>query len=163
MAMPAFIQQFGQAQSDGTRIFTSTQTSILTAIPVVGAVIGLPLTAWMADRFGRKKTIMVGAGVGAVGAAMEVAAFELGLLTAGRAIASKSVFLLTLNKADDAHAANLNSWCSVLLLSHGLDTDIRACTSRTPRALRQPFDCPDQHGICRHFRDQLGDVLQGVQ
>lgn len=87
--MPAFIQQFGQTQADGISLFTSTQTSVITAVPVVGAVISLPLTAWSADRFGRIKTIMVAAVAGAVGAAMEVAASELGLMTAGRTVASE--------------------------------------------------------------------------
>lgn len=89
IAMPAFIQQFGETKDDGSKIFSSSQTSVLTAVPVIGAVLGLPLTAWMADRFGRTKTIMVGTMVGAIGGAMQVAASELALLTSGRAIASK--------------------------------------------------------------------------
>jgi len=90
LAMVPFINQISHTKlPDGTPYLTSTDISIMTALPVTGCVLGLPLAAKFADKYGRKKMILVGCVFSAVGSAIQTAAFGLAEIVVGRWIASK--------------------------------------------------------------------------
>ncbi|KAF5540164.1 high-affinity glucose transporter RGT2 [Fusarium mexicanum] len=94
LAMVPFINQMSHSRlPNGTPYLTSTDISIMTAIPVIGCVVGLPLAAQCADRYGRKKMMLVGCVFGAVGSAIQTAAFGLAEIVAGRWIANVAIWL----------------------------------------------------------------------
>ncbi|KAL1923453.1 uncharacterized protein VTP21DRAFT_8433 [Calcarisporiella thermophila] len=62
----------------------------------VGAFFGSMICGWFADRFGRLKAVLAGCIVLSVGAAMQSAAYELGLMISGRIVAGLGIgFLMT--------------------------------------------------------------------
>ncbi|KAG5813399.1 hypothetical protein H9Q74_012721 [Fusarium xylarioides] len=94
LAMVPFVNQMSHTHlPNGTPYLTSTDISIITALPVTGCVLGLPLAAQFADRYGRKKMILVGCIFSAVGSAIQTAAFGLAEIVVGRWIANVAIWL----------------------------------------------------------------------
>lgn len=90
IAMPAFIEKFGSPTPAGY-ILTARETSIVSSIPTIGALLGFVMIALLADRYGRKITIYIACVVGLVGMALQVAGVSLALVTVGRTIAGKEI------------------------------------------------------------------------
>ncbi|KAK5095988.1 hypothetical protein LTS08_007870 [Lithohypha guttulata] len=97
IAMPTFVANFGTLTPEGY-LLTARDTSIVSSIPTVGAVLGFVMIALMADRFGRKVTIYTGCVIGLVGMVLQTIGVSLAVLTVGRTIAAMSTFV-TLNMA----------------------------------------------------------------
>ncbi|ENH69193.1 High-affinity glucose transporter RGT2 [Fusarium oxysporum f. sp. cubense race 1] len=94
LAMVPFVNQISHTRlPNGTPYLTSTDISIMTALPVTGCVLGLPLAAQFADKYGRKKMILVGCIFSAVGSAIQTAAFGLAEIVVGRWIANVAIWL----------------------------------------------------------------------
>lgn len=85
--MPAFIAQFGSHTLMGPKL-TPTETSIISALPSAGALLGVPIAAFGGDRFGRRATMFLAAIIGLVAAVLQAAAYEIAMLTVGRFVAS---------------------------------------------------------------------------
>lgn len=64
-----------------------------------GLIVGLFFVSALADRFGRKRTIQIGAYIGLVGAIFQTAATKIGLFFAGRVLAgmASGIMLTTVN------------------------------------------------------------------
>ncbi|KIW20221.1 hypothetical protein PV08_00796 [Exophiala spinifera] len=88
LAAPAFVKQF----SHGKRL-TSTDVSIIVAVPNGGSVIGSLIVAYGGDLLGRRKTLLVGCLINLIGAAMQTASSDLGLLTAGRVFSNAAAYV----------------------------------------------------------------------
>lgn len=89
LAMTPFVIQFShETGPDGRPFLTSTDISVLTAIPVTGCILGLPLSAKYADKYGRKKVILLGCVFSAVGSAIQTGAYGIPEMVVGRWIAS---------------------------------------------------------------------------
>ncbi|KAK5044917.1 hypothetical protein LTR84_010289 [Exophiala bonariae] len=94
LAMGPFNMQFGSGHGPhGATMLTSTEISLIVALPNSGCLLGLPLSAWLGDRIGRKKTLLIGCGFNAVGAAIQTAAPNLGAMVAGRWLTNVSIFM----------------------------------------------------------------------
>ncbi|KAF4333989.1 high-affinity glucose transporter RGT2 [Fusarium beomiforme] len=94
LAMAPFVHQVSHAHlPNGMPYLTSTDISIMTALPVTGCVLGLPLAAKFADKYGRKKMILVGCVFSAVGSAIQTAAFGIAEIVVGRWIANVAIWL----------------------------------------------------------------------
>ncbi|KAF7548121.1 hypothetical protein G7Z17_g7259 [Cylindrodendrum hubeiense] len=93
LAMDPFIQQVGTGDADGVRFLTATDMSVMTAIPSTGCLLGLPLAAFLGDRIGRKKTLVIGCFISCVGAAVQTSSFSMAQFTIGRWLAYISIFI----------------------------------------------------------------------
>ncbi|KAK0390699.1 hypothetical protein NLU13_0202 [Sarocladium strictum] len=94
LAMAPFVNQFSHSRlPTGMPYLTSTDISIMTALPVTGCVLGLPLAAKFADQYGRKKMIMIGCIFSAVGSAIQTGAFGIPEIVVGRWIANVAIWL----------------------------------------------------------------------
>lgn len=90
LAMGPFNMQFGSGHGpQGATMLTSTEISLIVALPNSGCLLGLPLSAWLGDRIGRKKTLLIGCGFNAVGAAIQTAAPNLAAMVVGRWLTSE--------------------------------------------------------------------------
>ncbi|KAI9704502.1 MAG: hypothetical protein M1820_005576 [Bogoriella megaspora] len=72
-----------------------------------GAVLGSLMGAFTIDRFGRRRTVQIGALIASVGALLQCAAYNLGMMLVGRIIAGWAVGLLSMSvpvyQAECAH------------------------------------------------------------
>jgi MFS family permease len=93
LAMAPFVHQFGSGHTPVGRILTSTDISVMTAVPTTGCLLGLPLAAYCGDRWGRRKTLMMGCALSAVAAAIQTAAFGIPQLVVGRWLANAAIFI----------------------------------------------------------------------
>ncbi|KAH7347300.1 general substrate transporter [Plectosphaerella cucumerina] len=94
LAMTPFIRQFSHKTGpDGSPFLTSTDISVLTALPGTGCLLGLPLSAKYADRYGRKRIILLGCIFSAVGSAIQTGAFGIPEMVIGRWIANVAIWL----------------------------------------------------------------------
>jgi len=92
LAMVPFNKQFGSGHGPhGLTMLTATEISLIVALPNSGCLLGLPLSAWLGDRIGRKKTLLIGCAFNAVGAAIQTAAPNLAAMVVGRWFTSKWV------------------------------------------------------------------------
>jgi MFS family permease len=89
IAMPSFIKKFGRA-SIGGDILPAADVSIITSVPVAGALVGFFIATWLGDAIGRKKTMWIGCSISLVGAAIQTASSNVATLTVGRAFASET-------------------------------------------------------------------------
>ncbi|KAL2062343.1 hypothetical protein VTL71DRAFT_6609 [Oculimacula yallundae] len=100
LAMPYFNNTFGSQTTPIGNILTPTNISLITALPNIGALLGLPAAAWGGDRFGRKVMILFACVLSLAGAVLQVAAFEIAMLIVGRTLGFMSIFIfLTLATA----------------------------------------------------------------
>ncbi|OJJ06439.1 hypothetical protein ASPVEDRAFT_154479 [Aspergillus versicolor CBS 583.65] len=70
------------------------QLSVITSVPVVGVILGLPPLVFFADRFGRPKIMLVSCVIVAVGSAVQTAGFNIPTMVVGRAIAYAGIYTL---------------------------------------------------------------------
>lgn len=82
--MPAFIAKFSNPSNVA---LPAKDVSIMTAVPVPGALCGAILAAWLGDQYGRKKALWVACFIALVGAAIQTGAINVAMMTVGRTIA----------------------------------------------------------------------------
>ena len=92
LAMNKFHHDFGVPSSDanafGGYLLPSWQKSLITSILSLGTFLGAVFAGWAADRWGRKKSNILGCAIYIVGVVLQIVTDgEVGLLTAGRAVA----------------------------------------------------------------------------
>lgn len=88
--MPVFVHDFATGRTaSGVPFLSSTNTSLITALPVVGSLLGVPLAAFGADRYGRKTMLLVACAICLVASAMQTAANGIPLLVVGRLVNCK--------------------------------------------------------------------------
>ncbi|KAH8716788.1 general substrate transporter [Phaeosphaeriaceae sp. PMI808] len=93
LAMKPFVHQFGTGYTPIGRVLTSTDISVMTAVPTTGCLLGLPLAAYCGDKWGRRKTLLLGCLISAVAAAIQTASFGMAQLVIGRWFANAAIFL----------------------------------------------------------------------
>lgn len=96
LAMNKFHHDFGVPSSDanafGGYLVPSWQESLITSILSLGTFLGAVFAGWAADRWGRKKSNILGCAIYIVGVVLQIVTDgEVGLLTAGRAVAGLGV------------------------------------------------------------------------
>lgn len=74
-----------------TGVLTPSDISLLAGLPNIGVLAGLPLSTFLADRYGRRKALICACAISAVAAAIQTAAFGLAALIVGRVIARMSL------------------------------------------------------------------------
>ncbi|KAF4495266.1 High-affinity glucose transporter RGT2 [Fusarium agapanthi] len=144
LAMVPFVNQMSHTRlPNGAPSLTSTDISIMTALPVTGCVLGLPLAAQFADKYGRKKMILVGCIFSAVGSAIQTAAFGLAEIVGGRWIANVAIWLfIVLGSTYVAEIAPENVRGAIVgtsIVASGVDwamsTEMSAMSFRLPLVL----------------------------
>lgn len=90
LAMVPFVNQYGSVHTPQGTMLSATDIGVMTAVPTTGCLLGLPLAAFVGDRFGRKKTLILACVISAVGAALQTSAHGQAQLVVGRWISSKS-------------------------------------------------------------------------
>ncbi|KIA75815.1 hypothetical protein HK57_00429 [Aspergillus ustus] len=93
LAMSNFVQDFGTGKTDGSSFLTSTDTSLITAVPVAGSLLGVPIAAFGADRVGRKMMLLLACAISLVGAALQTASNSIPLFVVGRFIAYIAILI----------------------------------------------------------------------
>ncbi|KAJ3723543.1 general substrate transporter [Lentinula guzmanii] len=89
LVMPDFVQRFGQENPDGSFTLSSSRQSIITSLLSAGGALGQAFTA---DRFGRRPTILIWAGIFTIGVAIQTATVRsIAQITIGRFIAGLGV------------------------------------------------------------------------
>lgn len=86
IAMPTFIADFSNAPK---AVLPAQDTSIITSVPIIGSIVGTIAAGWTGDILGRKKSLWIAALINAIGSAIQTAAMNVAMMTAGRAVASK--------------------------------------------------------------------------
>jgi MFS family permease len=84
--MPSFVKQVGHKTALGPML-TATDISLMTAVPTAGGLFGLLITSVFGDKYGRKKTIILGAIINMIGAVIQTAAINLPMIVVGRLFA----------------------------------------------------------------------------
>jgi SP family sugar:H+ symporter-like MFS transporter len=86
MAMKWWLKQFstGYKDKDGNPAITPNQSSEIVSILSAGTFFGALLAAPLADRIGRRKSLMVAVAVFSFGVASQTASMAIPLFTAGR-------------------------------------------------------------------------------
>lgn len=90
LALPGFRVMI----SPKTRYLSASDISLIVGVPNVGVIAGLPLSTFLADRYGRRWALIVTAGISAIAGALQAAAFNFATFVVGRVIASMSPMLL---------------------------------------------------------------------
>ncbi|CEP01631.1 Hexose transporter 1 [Plasmodiophora brassicae] len=115
--MPGFRLYFGMADrlADGSleaiKSADETMRSLTTFSFLAGCFAGAWIVAYLADLFGRKRSILLGGGIFLIGAALQAFTWETTVYFAGRALAGVGVGIL--------------SMCSPLYISEAAPTEIR--------------------------------------
>ncbi|KAJ3798677.1 general substrate transporter [Lentinula aff. detonsa] len=92
LVMPDFVQRFGQENPDGSFTLSSSRQSIITSLLSAGTFVGALGQAFTADRFGRRPTILIWAGIFTIGVAIQTATVRsIAQITIGRFIAGLGV------------------------------------------------------------------------
>lgn len=95
LAMPNFVQNFGTGHTaSGATFLTSTNTSLITALPAAGSILGVPLAAFGADRYGRRKMLLCACVISFVGSALQTASSGIPLMVVGRFVNCEFTFSL---------------------------------------------------------------------
>ena len=89
LALPAFNAQM----EPKTGALTSNDISLITAVPNTSIVVGLPLAIFLADRLGRRKTLIVTCAISAIGGAIQTAGINIACMVVGRWVASAAIFM----------------------------------------------------------------------
>ena len=87
LAIPSFITQF--SHSSHANILTATDVSIIVAVPISGAAVGAYIVAFMGDKYGRKRTLLLGCLLGLIGSAVQTAGSSIAVFSVGRFISCK--------------------------------------------------------------------------
>lgn len=89
--MPAFLQVYGDLQSDGTYKLSTQTDSIITSILSAGTFFGALFAATIGDAVGRRRGILIYLVLFAIGVALQTAGKSLGAFAAGRVLAGLGV------------------------------------------------------------------------
>ncbi|KAF7981900.1 hypothetical protein HWV62_31491 [Athelia sp. TMB] len=91
----------------GPRYNNANLVGLITSILVLGCFFGMIPVAYMADRFGRRKTIMSGAAIYVLGGALQTGAQNMNMMLAGRFFAGFGIGIMSdlapLYQAEIAH------------------------------------------------------------
>lgn len=88
LGMPYFIQAI---EGEGATTLTSSHKSLITSILSAGTFFGALMAGDIADRFGRRTTVIIGCLIFMVGAALQTATNGLALIVAGRLVSGFGV------------------------------------------------------------------------
>jgi MFS family permease len=103
LAMPTFVEHFASGKlPNGSRVLTPFDISVITAVPQIGILVGIPFASFGADRWGRRAVTFVACAMALLAAALQVAANEIILYTVGRTFGSELIMdsLLTVSYTD---------------------------------------------------------------
>ncbi|TFK65443.1 sugar transporter [Pluteus cervinus] len=96
LIMPDFIDRFGEFDAEGQKFLSSSRQSIITSLLSAGTFVGALAQAFTSDRFGRRGSILIWAGIFTVGVVVQTATDRsIAQLTAGRFIAGLGVGALS--------------------------------------------------------------------
>ncbi|TFK86335.1 general substrate transporter [Polyporus arcularius HHB13444] len=96
LIMPDFVQRFGEQQSDGTWVLSSSRQSIITSLLSAGTFVGALGQAFTSDRFGRRGSILIWSAIFTVGTAIQTGTVRsIVQITIGRFIAGLGVGALS--------------------------------------------------------------------
>ncbi|KAL9109733.1 MAG: hypothetical protein Q9227_005602 [Pyrenula ochraceoflavens] len=76
LAMPDFLNRFGQRHADGTPYFSNVRSGLIVAMLSIGTLIGALVASPIADLIGRKYSIIVWCGIFCVGNIVMISASE---------------------------------------------------------------------------------------
>lgn len=93
LEMEPFIQRFGTMHTPVGTMLSATDVGLVVGFPSTGCLLGMPLSAGLGDRYGRKVSLLVGCFLTLVGSAIQTAAPNLAAMVAGRWIANAAIFL----------------------------------------------------------------------
>jgi MFS family permease len=96
LAMTPFVNQYGSVHTSQGTSLSSTDIGIMTGLPAAGCLLGLPLAAYGGDRFGWKKTLILGCVLSAVGAALQTSAYSEAQFVTGRFLSCRFAHFLFL-------------------------------------------------------------------
>ncbi|KAJ4376036.1 hexose transporter hxt5 [Neocucurbitaria cava] len=97
LEMKDFLNRFGQTNSDGTRYFSNVRSGLIVALLSIGTLFGALAAAPIADKIGRKKSIMAWCGIFSVGIIVQIAATDKWYqIMMGRFVAGLGVGALSL-------------------------------------------------------------------
>jgi MFS family permease len=85
MAMQPFAHRYGSVHlPDGKSALSSQDFSILVSVPNSGCLLGLPMAAYLGDRIGRKRTLLLGCVINILAAVIQVLAPNMAAMVVGR-------------------------------------------------------------------------------
>ncbi|SMR56576.1 unnamed protein product [Zymoseptoria tritici ST99CH_1E4] len=96
LAMPPFAQKYGDGTAQlapGVPALSSQDQSLLVSVPNSGCLLGLPLAAYLGDRIGRKRTLLVGCVINIAAAILQVVAPNMAAMVIGRWFTNASIFI----------------------------------------------------------------------
>ncbi|GAB7344713.1 hypothetical protein MBLNU457_3185t1 [Dothideomycetes sp. NU457] len=79
--------------SPKTHFLRAGDISLIVGLPNIGVLFGLPLSTFLADRYGRRRALIVAAVIGVVAGALQTAAFSLATFIVGRVVAYVAIFM----------------------------------------------------------------------
>ncbi|TIA38172.1 hypothetical protein D6C78_04201 [Aureobasidium pullulans] len=74
-------------------VLSSTEVSLIAAVPITGVFLGLPLAAGLGDYTGRRNALFIACIISAVASAIQTAASNLATLVVGRVIAAAAIYM----------------------------------------------------------------------
>jgi MFS family permease len=74
---------------------TASETGGIVSSFTGGAILGAISVAWLPDKYGRKRTVFIGAVISTLGCALQAGAVNIPMMIAGRFIAGIAVGLLS--------------------------------------------------------------------
>lgn len=96
LIMPDFIDRFGQMDSSGAMVLSSSRQSIITSLLSAGTFVGALAQAFTSDRFGRRGSILIWSGIFTIGVTIQTATVRsIVQLTIGRFVAGLGVGALS--------------------------------------------------------------------
>jgi hypothetical protein len=123
VAMPGFLQRFGDTVINGQPGLKSGTLSLLASIVQVGELVGSLLATFVGSAYGRKGGLLVACALVSVGCVIQIAATgSIAQLTVGRLVLGQCLCSGCLIRADVLH------FCR-----HGYRTNIQRCSSVSVR------------------------------
>ena len=107
--MQQFAKQFATVEVDGVPTLNAYDLSLITAVPNAGALLAIPISAFGADRWGRKMMVYIGCIISLLGAAIQVAANSIAVYVVGRAIICMTFRPGTTRKSTNKYQSLLSS------------------------------------------------------
>jgi sugar porter (SP) family MFS transporter len=96
LIMPDFIRRFGEVGGNGEYVLSSSRQSIITSLLSAGTFVGALAQAFTSDKFGRRGSIIIWAGVFTIGVAVQTGTtYSITQITVGRFVAGLGVGALS--------------------------------------------------------------------